>query len=126
MYYVDNVMYPERGVDDEEVVYLYVRSYTGYAQYAPMTEADRLAEKLGAVAERLDRLEGRIAAMAADRAVPDAVARLCEIVARRRQEAAATGEAVLRFTDAIEDGQQRAADQLSDAIALLEQIKDQL
>lgn len=39
MYYVDNVMYPERGMEREDVVYLYVRPYTGYTRYAPMTEA---------------------------------------------------------------------------------------
>ena len=43
MYYVDNVMYPERGMDREDTVYLYVRPYTGYTRYAPMTEADRTA-----------------------------------------------------------------------------------
>ena len=32
MYYVDNVMYPERGMDREDTVYLYVRPYTGYTR----------------------------------------------------------------------------------------------
>ena len=45
MYYVDNVMYPERGMDREDTVYLYVRPYTGYTRYAPMTEADRIVER---------------------------------------------------------------------------------
>ena len=31
MYYVDNIMHAERGIDVEDTVYLYVRPYTGYA-----------------------------------------------------------------------------------------------
>ena len=46
MYYVDNVMYPERGMDREDTVYLYVRPYTGYTRYAPMTEADRIVDRI--------------------------------------------------------------------------------
>ena len=58
MYYVDNVMYPERGMDREDTVYLYVRPYTGYTRYAPMTEADRIVERLTAVGEELARVGG--------------------------------------------------------------------
>lgn len=56
MYYVDNVMYPERGMDREDTVYLYVRPYMGYTRYAPMTEADRIVERLTAVGEELARV----------------------------------------------------------------------
>ena len=65
MYYVDNVMYPEVGLDDGDAVYLYVRPYTGYSRYAPMTETDRLASKLAGIKESLWRLYTSAAAAAA-------------------------------------------------------------
>lgn len=46
MYYVDNVMFADSGINGEDVVYLYVRPYTGYSRYAPKTESDRLAENM--------------------------------------------------------------------------------
>ena len=66
MYYVDNVMYPERGMDREDTVYLYVRPYTGYTRYAPMTEADRIVERLTAVGEELARVGEKLDALLAD------------------------------------------------------------
>ena len=66
MYYVDNVMYPERGMDREDTVYLYVRPYTGYTRYAPMTEADRIVERLAAVGEELARVGEKLDALLAD------------------------------------------------------------
>ena len=66
MYYVDNVMYPERGMDREDTVYLYVRPYMGYTRYAPMTEADRIVERLTAVGEELARVGEKLDALLAD------------------------------------------------------------
>ncbi len=57
MYYVDNVMYTEKGMDREDVIYLYVRPYTGYSEYAPMTEADRVTEKLDKLSKEFAALK---------------------------------------------------------------------
>lgn len=46
MYYVDNIMYADSSINEDETVYLYVRPYTGYSRYAPKTESDRLAENI--------------------------------------------------------------------------------
>ncbi len=60
MYYVDNVMYAEKGLDREDVVYLYVRPYTGYTEYAPMTEGDRITEKLEKLSKEIAILRGEL------------------------------------------------------------------
>lgn len=53
MCYVDNVMYAEKGIDRDDLIYLYVRPYTGYSRYAPMTETDRITEKLEKLTEEI-------------------------------------------------------------------------
>lgn len=127
MYYVDNVMYPERGMEREDVVYLYVRPYTGYTRYAPMTEADRLAEKLadirtvlGGADARLEALHAQVAALA------EAVTALRETVALHAERVRRMGEQALQSADVVEDGQQAHIEKLDDIVLALEQIKEQM
>ena len=66
MYYVDNVMYAEKGMDREEVIYLYVRPYKGYTEYAPMTESDRITEKLEKLTQETERLRELVTKLTMD------------------------------------------------------------
>ena len=121
MYYVDNVMYPERGMDREDTVYLYVRPYMGYTRYAPMTEADRIVERLTAVGEELARVGEKLDALLADSGA------LRETAAALRDSVAALGgEQALQSADAMEDGQQLYIEKLDDIVLALEQMKEQL
>lgn len=106
MYYVDNVMYPERGLDRENAVYLYVRPYRGYNEYGPKTESDRLAE-------RLDKLAGEL------RAVREEVAEL-------NLRVKSVGETLSGMSDAVEYKQQEIGDRLDDAVFALEAIKESI
>lgn len=127
MYYVDNVMYPEVGMEREDSIYLYVRPYTGYAKYAPMTEADRLAEKLIAVREELTRINGKLdTVIAGSAALKEEVEYLRELTARTGNNASAVGGQLVQFADSIEDGQQSYTEKLDDIVVILEQIKEQL
>lgn len=112
MYYVDNVMYPERGMDREDTVYLYVRPYMGYTRYAPMTEADRIVERLTAVGEELARVGEKLDALLADSgalretaaALRDSVAALGGEHTRSLEGLLRLGEQALQSADAMEDG----------------------
>lgn len=127
MYYVDNVMYPEAGLEREDVVYLYVRPYTGYAKYAPMTEADRLAEKLIAVREELSKINGKLDTLiAGNSSLKEEFECLRELTARTGNNASSVGGQLVQFADSIEDGQQSYTEKLDDIVVILEQIKEQL
>ena len=134
MYYVDNVMYPERGMDREDTVYLYVRPYTGYTRYAPMTEADRIVERLAAVGEELARVGEKLDALLADSgalretaaALRDSVAALGGEHTRSLEGLLRLGEQALQSADAMEDGQQLYIEKLDDIVLALEQMKEQL
>lgn len=141
MYYVDNVMYPERGMEREDTVYLYVRPYTGYTRYAPMTEADRIVERLAAVGEELERvgeklervgekLDALLAESGALRetaaAVRDSVAALGREHTRNLEGLLRIGEQALQSADAMEDGQQLHIEKLDDIVLALEQMKEQM
>lgn len=134
MYYVDNVMYPEVGLDDGDTVYLYVRPYTGYSRYAPMTEADRLASKLAGIKESLDAVAEILKeSYGGNAALRETVATLSREVAMLRSELhhAASGSAeqraqVIQVADALEDGIQEQVERLGDVLIALEEIKAQL
>lgn len=104
MYYVDNLMYPEKGLDKEDVVYLYVRPYEGYAEYAPRTETDRLAEKLDTIARELRALKGE--------------------VAETNLRAAAMGESLASLETSVREKQQEISDLVDEAVSTLGQIKE--
>lgn len=127
MYYVDNIMHAERGIDVEDTVYLYVRPYTGYALYAPKTEADRLTERITALEEKLTAACDRLAELHADNQ------HLLQLL--EQQHAAATAQQrhtadwagqLIQFADAIEDGQQNATDKLDDIAQHLQFIREQM
>ena len=134
MYYVDNVMYPERGMDREDTVYLYVRPYMGYTRYAPMTEADRIVERLTAVGEELARVGEKLDALLAysgalretAAALRDSVAALGGEHTRSLEGLLRLGEQALQSADAMEDGQQLYIEKLDDIVLALEQMKEQL
>lgn len=104
MYYVDNVMYPEKGMDREEVIYLYVRPYNGYNDYGPKTELDRIAEKLENITGQLKRLK--------------------EEVSELNMRTASLGETLAGMASGVEDKHQEISDQLADASFTLAQIKE--
>lgn len=125
MYYVDNVMYPESGMEREETVYLYVRPYTGYARYAPLTETDRMVEKLVEIEADM-------------KALTDAVGEAGRELAALRKDMndfksgrTADGRAVVElleqlsmFSDAVEDGQQVQTERLDNILLALEEFKE--
>lgn len=104
MYYVDNVMYPELGMDKEDTVYLYVRPYTGYSDYAPRTELDRVTEKLEKVADELGWVR--------------------EELSELNMRNSALNEGLSSLASTVEDKQQEISDQLADVVFALETIKD--
>ena len=134
MYYVDNVMYPEVGLDDGDAVYLYVRPYTGYSRYAPMTETDRLASKLAGIKESLDAVVGLLRESHGDNAaLRETVAAMSREVAMLRGElhhAVSDGSEqrtqVIQAADALEDGIQEQVERLGDVLLALEEIKARL
>ena len=124
MYYVDNVMYPERGMDREDTVYLYVRPYMGYTRYAPMTAG---GEELARGGEKRDALladSGALRETAA--ALRDSVAALGGEHTRSLEGLLRLGEQALQSADAMEDGQQLYIEKLDDIVLALEQMKEQL
>lgn len=134
MYYVDNVMYPERGMDGEETVYLYVRPYKGYGEYAPLTEADRIVERLGEIKGLIDslasivrRMEEAHASLAGSlgvmiRETEDFTTGLRE----RGGTLSAAAEQLIQLADAIEDGQQTQLVKMDDIALLIEELKERL
>ena len=55
IYYIDNVLWGDGGEN-----YLFVRPFEGYGEMAPMTEIDRLNEKLKEIAEAIDNLNDNV------------------------------------------------------------------
>ena len=106
MYYVDNVMYPERGMEREEVIYLYVRPYEGYSEYGPKTETDRLSEKLDTVAREV-RL-------------------LSEQVSELNLRISSIGDGIVSIDNSVRDKQQEIAGLIDEAVSALEFIKDSM
>ena len=134
MYYVDNVMYPERGMEREESVYLYVRPYEGYTRYAPLTENDRLAERLGdlrtELAEIGRRLDGLLTEVAELRKTTEGLRQGAEALGgaavRDLEGMLRIGEQALQSVDVLEDGQEAHIGKLDDIALALEQIKEQM
>lgn len=127
MFYVDNVMYPERGMEREEVIYLYVRPYNGYTEYAPKTEADRLAEKLGEINDGIAVLREVSESIAsAGESLKAEISALREAVDKKKSYDFNFSEQILQLVDSIEDVQQAGVEKLDDVAVLIEQIKDQL
>lgn len=127
MYYVDNVMYPERGLDREDIIYLYVRPYNGYTKYAPKTEADRLVEKLDEIKTAVMTFNNAVDQQASNnRAVLEELASIREVLAKSNDYNQNIGDQILQLFDAVEDGQQAEIGKLDDISLILEQIKDQL
>lgn len=127
MYYVDNIMYPERGIDDEATLYLYVRPYTGYALYAPKTEADRLAERMESLEQKLATACDRLEQLHADnqRLLQLLEQQHAAAVAQQRRTTDFAGQ-LIQFADAIEDGQQNTTDKLDDIAQHLQFIREQM
>lgn len=134
MYYVDNVMYPERGVEQEDTVYLYVRPYTGYANYAPLTESDRIVDKLREVKNLMESLmrildrSGTVnATLAEDVSVVRKAAEDLSIIAGEKDLVAGpAADQLIKLADAIEDGQQTQIVKMDDILVLLEELKERL
>lgn len=130
MYYVDNIMYPERGLDDEDTVYLYVRPYTGYSHFAPKTEADRIAERLDVAARKTEETTSAL------RTLRDDIRRLTDVATDTRNileglkhslaadasHAADTRMQVLNCADSLEEGQQVQIEKLNDILLSIEQL----
>ena len=55
IYYVDNMLFADGGEN-----YLFVRPWEGYGEMAPMTEIDRLSEKLKEISEAIDNLNDNV------------------------------------------------------------------
>ena len=55
IYYIDNVLWGDGGEN-----YLFVRPFEGYGEMAPMTEIDRLNEKLKEISEAIDNLNDNV------------------------------------------------------------------
>ncbi len=117
MYYVDNVMYPERGMDAEDTVYLYVRPYNGYMEYGPKTETDRIAERLVALQEELAGLKAGMEKLAErNERLVNEVVRLRSVAVRNGETVAELGGQLVQSVDAIEDCQQAAVEKLDDIV----------
>lgn len=65
MFYVDNIMYAERGLNDEDITYLFVRPYTGYGKFAPMTEADRTTKNIGKLSDAVATISEQLSDLSA-------------------------------------------------------------
>lgn len=127
MYYVDNVMYPERGMEREEVIYLYVRPYNGYTEYAPKTEADRLSEKLGEISNGITALSEVVTGMAAAGvALREDIGALKKAIDEKGNHDFNYSEQMLKLVDSIEDVQQAGVEKLDDMSFVLEQLKERL
>lgn len=115
MYYVDNVMYPERGMDRDDTVYLYVRPYNGYMEYGPKTEADRIAERLVGLQEEVAGLRAGVDMLVErnERLLKELV-RLRETAVRNGEKVSELGGQIAQSVEAIEDNQQGAAEKLDD------------
>lgn len=127
MYYVDNIMYPERGIDAEDTLYLYVRPYTGYALYAPKTEADRLSERMASLEEKLAAVCEQLEQLHADnRQLLQLLEQQQAATAASQRRTAQSETQLLQFADAIEDGQQNTNDRLDDIAQHLQFIREQM
>lgn len=134
MYYVDNVMYPERGMDREETVYLYVRPYKGYGDYAPLTESDRIVERLGEIKGLMDTLAAVVGVMGQTTAVladntgvmRSAAEDFITCLHEREGTLVAAVEQLIQLADAIEDGQQIQSIKMDDIALLIEELKGRL
>lgn len=132
MYYVDNVMYPESGMEREETVYLYVRPYTGYADYAPLTEADRIVERLARIQEELKALTGTVGRMCETGGIMESEIKALRsdlnvvkaVIDAGREADSDSMEQLIRFADALEDGQQAQTERLDGILLALEEAKE--
>lgn len=127
MYYVDNVMYPEHGMEREDVIYLYVRPYNGYTEYAPKTEADRLAEKLGEINDGISVLSDAVTRLlSSGEVVRSEISALREAVEKKEIHDLDYTKQMLQIVDSIEDTQQVGVDKFDEITLVLEQLKDRL
>ncbi len=113
MYYVDNIMYPEHGINAGDPVYLFVRPYKGYTTYGPLTESDRVISAVKKVQEEMQTLLNEIHDL--HDAFEEQLADLREI-----------SEDIHRMSSDVNNEQSETNDKLESIIYRLEEIKERM
>lgn len=126
MYYVDNVMYPERSLGDDEI-YLYVRPYTGYTRFAPKTEADRIIEKLNLISDSLKDIGSELKGMRLEASgVRDNGLEVNKNINLVNNNLDSINDRLYGISDVLEDGQGEVNTKLDNISLILEELKESL